>query len=129
MHLYLNKDVNNPEERCWMTRHLTVIRPYFDELASALLISSNQLTTRAPFSSCSCGHLPVSAGAAFFCTTPKTDVLGFYKSFALNFNKPLLPYFLSEITVNSVYKSAKYIYYFLCKLSTGTYVMSTINPL
>lgn len=130
VHLYLNKDVNNPEERCWMRRSLTAIRPHSDELASALLISSNQLTTTAPFPSClNGGHLPVSVGAAFFYMTPKTDVLGFYKSFILNFNKPALPYFLSEMTVNCVYKSAIYIYYFPCKLFTGTYVMSTINPL
>lgn len=113
-----------------MRRSLTAIRPHFGELASALLISSNQLTTTVQFSSCSNGgDLPVSAGAAFICMTPQADLLGFYKSFILNFNKPALPYFLSEMTVNSVYKLAIYIYYFPSKLFTGTYVMSTINPL
>lgn len=69
-----------------MRRSLT-IRPHFDELASALLISSNQLTTTAQFSSClNGGDLPVSAGVTFIYMTRKADVLGFYKSFILNFN-------------------------------------------
>lgn len=100
-----------------MRRSLTAIRPHFDELASALLISSNQLTTTGQFSSClNDGELPVSAGATLIYMTPKADVLGFFESFILNFNKPVFPYFLSEMTVNSVYKPAIYIYYFPCKL-------------
>lgn len=54
-----------------MRRILTAIKPPFDELTSALLISSDQLTTTAQFSSClNGGDLPVSAGATFICMTP-----------------------------------------------------------
>lgn len=81
MLLYLNKDVNNQEERCWMRRSLTGIRLRFDELANALL-SPNQLSTTAQFSSClNGGDLAVTARATLIYPTPKADVLGFYKSF------------------------------------------------
>lgn len=62
-----------------MRRSLTAIRPRFNELPRALLISSNQLTTTAQFSSClNGGDPPVSAGATFIYMTSKADVLGFY---------------------------------------------------
>lgn len=48
----------------------------------------------------------MSAGATFICMTSQAVILGFYKSFILNFIKLALPYFLSEMTVNSVYKPA-----------------------
>lgn len=54
-----------------MRRSLTAIRPHFDELASALLISSNQLTTTGQFSPClNGGDLPVSAEATLIFMTP-----------------------------------------------------------
>lgn len=67
-----------------MKRSLTGIRPHFVELASALLISPNQLTTTPQFSSSLNGcDLPVTAGATLIYLTPKAAVLGFYKSFFL----------------------------------------------
>ena len=66
-----------------MRTSLTGIKRHFDELASALL-SPNQLTTTAQFSSClNGGDLAVTARATLIYPTPKADVLGFYKSFIL----------------------------------------------
>jgi len=65
-----------------MRKSLTRIRWCFDELASAFLISPNQLTTTVQFSSwLNGGDLPVAAGATFIYPTLKADALGFYKSF------------------------------------------------
>lgn len=64
-----------------MRSSLTGIRPHFDELASALL-SPNQLSPTAQFSSClNGGDLAVTTRATLIYPTPKADVLHFYKSF------------------------------------------------